>query len=197
MPENPPPNSPPAGPEQPPAPEYTPGHMPITEEFDRAKWTMPPALPVGIAALAILIIGGIVAFTNRPKPVMSGSITSVARVDQEGSVVVAVRVEMDNIIDKRVWISNIDSELETADGKKYTDHAAPSGDVERYMTIMPALRAAYAEPLREEVKIPSKESLSGVAIFAYPVDPDTFDKRKSLTVRIRLYDQPTVIIKSP
>jgi len=197
MPENPPPHPEQPRPEQPPALEYTPGHMPLTEEFDRAKWTMPPVLPVAIAAIVILVIGGIVAFTNRPRPVMSGSITSVARVEQEGSVIVAVRVEMDNIIDKRVWISNIDSELETADGKKFTDHAAPSGDVERYMTAMPALRASYAEPLREEVKIPSKESLSGVAIFAYPVDQDAFDKRKSLTVRIRLYDQPTVVIKTP
>lgn len=196
MPDNPsPPPPPPPG--KPPAPQYTPGHVPITEEFDKAKWTLPPAVPVVVSAAVILLIVAVVAFVNRSQPVMSGSITKVARADQDGSTIVAVQVQLDNVIEKQVWIKNIDSELETSDGKKFTNHAAPGSDVDRYMKAVPALQAAKADPLREEVKIPAKASLAGVAIFAYPVDQETFDGRKSLTVRIQLYDQPTLLLKQP
>jgi hypothetical protein len=192
MPDNPQPKS-----SQPPAPQYTPGHMPITEEFDKAKWTLPPMAPVLIAAAVIAVIVAVVAFTNRSTPVMSGSITKVARFDQEGTTVVAVQVTLDNVIEKQVWIKNIDSELETAEGRKFRDHPAPGVDVARYMKAMPALQAVQGEPLREELKLPAKGSFSGVVIFAYPVDQEAFDGRKSLTVRIQLYDQPTLVLKQP
>jgi hypothetical protein len=192
------PDNPPSQPSRPAAaPQYTPGHVPITEEFDRAKWTLPPMAPVLIAAAVIVVIVAVVAFTNRSTPVMSGSITKVARFDQEGATVVALQVTLDNVIEKQVWIKNIDSELETAEGRKFRDHPAPGVDVARYMKAMPALQAVQGEPLREELKIPAKESFSGVLIFSYPVDQETFDGRKSLTVRIQLYDQPTLVLKQP
>ena len=192
------PDNPPSQPSRPAAaPQYTPGHVPITEEFDRAKWTLPPMAPVLIAAAVIVVIVAVVAFTNRSTPVMSGSITKVARFDQEGATVVALQVTLDNVIEKQVWIKNIDSELETAEGRKFRDHPAPGVDVARYMKAMPALQAVQGEPLREELKLPAKGSFSGVVIFAYPVDQEAFDGRKSLTVRIQLYDQPTLVLKQP
>jgi hypothetical protein len=32
-----------------------------------------------------------------------------------------------------------------------------------------------------------------VAIFSFPVDKATFDKRKQVTMRIQLYDRPTLV----
>lgn len=191
------PDNPPPPPSRPPAPQYTPGHVPITEEFDKAKWTLPPMAPVLISAAVIAVIVAVVAFTNRSTPVMTGSITKVARFDQDGSTIVAVQVKLDNVIEKQTWIKNIDSELETAEGKKFTDHAAPGNDVDTYRKAMPALQAAEGPPLREELKIPAKGTFSGVLIFSYPVDQEAFDSRKSLTVRIQLYDQPTLVLKQP
>ncbi len=183
---------------QAPAPaQYTPGHVPITEEFDRAKWTLPPIIPVLIAAAVVAVIVAVVSFSNRPKPVMSGSITKIATADQQGNTMVAVQVKIDNQIDRQLWIRNIDSELETADGQKFTDHIASSSDTERYLQAFPPLMEAKADPLHEELKLAARSAFTGVGVFSYPVDSKAFAARKSLTVRIQLYDQPTLVLKNP
>jgi hypothetical protein len=203
MPENTNPQQPPAPAPQnapqasAPAPQYSPGHVPITEEFDRAKWTLPPIIPVVIAAAVVAIIIAVVSFSNRPRPVLSGSIAKVASADQQGNTMVAVQVKLDNVIDKQLWIKNIEAELETADGHTYTDHAAPSSDVQRYFDAFPALTEAKADPLRDELKIPAHTPFTGVAVFSYPVDQKAFNARKTLAVRIQIYDQPTLVVKNP
>ena len=179
------------------APQYTPGHVPITEEFDRAKWTLPPIVPVLIALAAVAIVVAIVAFSNRATPVLGGEITKLVSVDQDGNTMIAVQVKLNNEIGKQLWVRNIDSELETADGKKYPDHAAPSYEIARYVQAFPALQEAQAEPLKEELKIPARTAYTGMLVFAYPVSKKDFDARKELTVRIQLYDQPTLVLKQP
>jgi hypothetical protein len=176
-------------------PEYA--HVPMSEEFDKAKWTLPPVVPVLIAGAVVAVIIAVVAFSNRPKPVVAGSIVKVATADQDGNTMVAVQVKMDNVIERQLWIKNIDSEIETADGKKYTDHAAAASDADLYFKAFPQLTEAKADPLREELKIPPKTSFTGVTVFSYPVDSKTFGQRKSLILRIQLYDQPTLVVRQP
>lgn len=196
----PPPPPPKSGQQSPapaPAPEVSPAHVPMSEEFDRAKWTLPPIVPVAIAAGVVAVILAVVSFTNRQKPVMSGAITKVVSADQQGNTMVAVQVKINNVVDRQLWVKNIAAELETADGKKFTDQAAPSGDVERYIQAFPPLADAKADPLHEELKIPPKTGYTGVAIFSYPVDQNAFAARKSITLHIQLYDQPTLVLKNP
>ena len=47
------PFSPPTAPKPEPADA---GHIPMTEEMDRAKWTLPPVIPVLVAAAVVLIV---------------------------------------------------------------------------------------------------------------------------------------------
>ena len=47
--------------------------------------------------------------------------------------------------------------------------------------------------MREELKIPTKTSFNGVAIFSYPVPKDVFDKRRQVTLHIQLYDRPALV----
>jgi hypothetical protein len=201
MPDNPnPPQQPPSPGQQQgsgPAPEYVRGHIPMTEEFDRAKWTLPPAVPLVIAAVVVAIVIAVVAFTTRQKPVMSGAITKVATVDQQGNTMVAVQVKLNNVVNSQLWVKNIDLHLETADGKKFTDHAAPSGDAESYLKAFPPLQEASADPLHEELKIPPRTAYTGMAVFSFPVDQKTFEGRKSLSLQIQIYDQPTLVLKNP
>ncbi|HEX5434008.1 MAG TPA: hypothetical protein VFY05_07210 [Candidatus Angelobacter sp.] len=180
-----------------PASQYAPGHVPMTEEFDRAKWTLPPMVPVVIAAVAVAVILAVVAFINRQQPVMSGAITKIASVDQQGNTMVAVQAKINNVIDKQLWIRNVDLELQTADGKKFTDHAAPSSDAQSYIKAFPPLMEANADPLHEELKIAPKSAYTGVAVFSFPVDQKAFNARKSLTLNIQLYDQPPLVLKNP
>lgn len=176
-----------------PAPDA--GHVPITEEFDRAKWTLPPIVPIVIAAAAVAIVVAVLAFTNRSQPVASANLVKVVSADQSGNTMVGIQIKLDNKIPKQLWVRSINSELETADGKKYSDSAAPSVDVNRYLEAFPALQEVKSDPLREELKIPAGTSYTGFSIFSYPVDKAAFDSRKSLTVRIGFYDQPTLIAK--
>ena len=185
------PNAAPAAPPQPPDA----GHIPMTEEFDRARWTLPPVVPILIALALVAVVVFLVTYTNRATPVLSGAITKVARVDQQGNTMVAVQVKLDNKIEKQLWIKDISSELETADGNKYPDHAAASNEASRYLQAFPPLREVQSDSLREELKIPAGASFTGYTVFSYPVKPDTFDARKSLTVRIEMYDQPSLVIK--
>jgi len=171
------------------------GHIPITEEMDSAKWTLPPIVPLLIAAVFVAILVSVVVFSNRSKPVASVAITKVAAADQQGNTMVAVQAKLDNQIDKLLYVKAIIAEVETADGKKYTDNSAPSMDAARYIEAFAPLQEARADPLKEELKLPAKTSYNGVAVFAFPIDKKAFDSRKGLTLRVQMYDNPTLVAK--
>src|SRR6516165_4591911 len=112
------PNAPDSASKQSPQPPKTPvtppdaGHVPMTEEFDSAKWSLTPAMPIVLALVGVAILVGIISFAMRAKPVASGAITNIATFDQQNAVLVGVRVTLDNKIEKQLWIRDISSELE-------------------------------------------------------------------------------------
>ncbi|HEY7402138.1 MAG TPA: hypothetical protein VIB39_01335 [Candidatus Angelobacter sp.] len=198
MPDNANPNPPPGNPPQATAPpaksQPDAGHVPMTEEFDSAKWTLPPIVPLLVALVLVAVVVTVIVLSNRTQPSASMAITKVVAADMQGSTMTAVQVKLDNQIDKPLWIKNITAEIETPDGKKLHDNAAPSVDAARYMAAIAPLQEAKADWLKEELKIPSKTSYNGVAIFSYPVAKKDFDARKSLTLRVELYDNPTLVV---
>lgn len=169
------------------------GHIPFTEEMDSAKWTLPPVVPLLIAAVVVGILVAVVALSNRTKPSAALAITKVVSAAQESNTMVAIQVKMDNQVEGPLWIKAIQAEVEAPDGKKYSDNAAPSVDAPRYIEAFPPLAEAKADWIKENLKIPTKTSYSGTAIFSFPVDKAAFDKRKQVTVRIQLYDRPTLV----
>jgi len=169
------------------------GHIPITEEMDSAKRTLPPIAPLLVAAAVVGILVAVVVLSNRTKPSASLAITKVVSAAQEGNTMVAIQIKLDNQVEGPLWIKQIQAEVETPDGKKYNDSAAPGVDAPRYMEAFPPLAEAKADWLKEDLKIPSKTSFNGTAIFSYPLAKDTFDKRKQVTLRIQLYDRPTLV----
>jgi hypothetical protein len=171
------------------------GHPAMAEEMDSAKWTLPPIVPLLMSMAAVAIVVGLIVFVNRPRPSASGSMGKVIAAEQAGAVIVAIHVKFDNLTEKPLWIRNINSELQTADGKTYKDIAAPAVDVDRYLTAFPQLAEGKVDPLKEELKIPSKTSHEGMPIFSYPVDKAGFDARKSLSIRIEFYDRGAMVLK--
>lgn len=180
---------------RPAGPTFDAGHVPMSEELDSPRWTLPPIVPILIALAGVAIVVGIVAFSNRPKPSATGNITKVVSAEMNDNVLVVVDLKFDNATEGKLWIKNINSEVEAPDGKKYTDTAAPSVDVDRYLQAFPALAEGKLEPLKEEMQIPPKGSQAGMVIFSYPVNKAAFDSRKSLTVRVDFYDRPAMILK--
>ena len=195
MPENTTPTPPPEPPKGGSAPAQRPdaGHIPMSEEMDSAKWTLPPIVPLLIAAVFVAILVSVVVLSNRSKPVASMAITKVAAADQQGNTMVAIQAKLDNQVDKLLYVKQIIAEVETADGKKFNDTAAPSMDAVRYIEAFAPLQEAKADPLREELKLPAKTSYNGVAVFAFPIDKKLFDGRKGLTLRVQMYDNPTLV----
>jgi len=169
------------------------GHIPITEEMDSAKWTLPPIVPLLVAGVLVAVLVSVVVFSNKTKPSASLAITKVVSAAQEGNTMVAIQIKLDNQVEGPLWIKEIKAEVETADGKKYSDSAAPGVDAPRYMEAFPPLAEAKADWLREDLKIPTKTSFNGVAIFSYPVAKTAFDARRQVTLRIQLYDRPTLV----
>ncbi|HEX4603864.1 MAG TPA: hypothetical protein VH724_07715 [Candidatus Angelobacter sp.] len=193
-----PPNQPNTPPTTPPAanrPDA--GHIPMTEELDSAKWTLPPIVPLLVAVVLVAVLVSVVVFSNRTKPSASLAITQVTAAPQEGNTMVAIYMKLDNQVEGPLWIKGIRAEVETADGKKYEDSAAPGSDGPRYMQAFPTLEAAKADWVREDLKVPTKTSFNGVAIFSYPVAKAAFDARKQITLRIQLYDRATLVAVNP
>jgi len=169
------------------------GHMPMTEELDSAKWRLPPALPVLIAALALAVIVTIFAFVMS-RPLAVGKILNVTSVEQvsKDSTLVAINAEVKNVSKEALTIHEIHVELtppaSAQDQSVLRDEAASAVDYDRYFQAYPSLAQSRMEPLRRETKIQPGETVQGMMIVGFPVNQQTFDQRKSLKILITLYD---------
>jgi len=177
------------------APRPDAGHIPITEELDSARWTLPPVTPIIIGLVAVLVIVAVIVFTVHSQAAARGSITRLVRVDQQGNTMVAVQVKLDNLLDKPMVLGDTHAELEGPDGQKYTDHFAPAVDIDRYVQAFPALADARAEPMREGLRIPPQSSLTVMTVFSFPLAQDQFDKKKSFVMNIDMKDRPGMKIR--
>ena len=175
-----------------PAPDA--GHVPITEEMDSAKWTLPPLVPMVAVVIVLAAIVGIVAWVLRAKPVGEGAVTNVFAVQTDpNNVMVEVRARVQNVGKKQLWIRNLKAKMKT-DGKEYEDDAASTVDFQRYFQAFPDLAQHQSTPLVAESKIPGGAQQEGMIIVAFPVSKEQFDKRESLSVIVEPYDQRPVVI---
>src|SRR5437667_9840696 len=93
-------------------PQITPpsdaGHVPMTEEFDRAKWTLPPIVPVLIAlAVVAVVVALFLVGTNRP--IARGNILGVYPAEQahQTHVLVGVQLAVEHLDKNPIWIRDI------------------------------------------------------------------------------------------
>jgi hypothetical protein len=170
--------------------------IPVYEEYDKAKWTLPPAKIVGIALGIVAVVVAIVVFLQRPVPTSSGSIDDVQVVEPTGGgVLVAINLSVHNFGKKPFYVHLIHAAVKTDKGD-FTDDAASAVDYDRYYSAYPALRQNAIAAIKQEDKIPVNAEQKGRIIVSFPLTKDEFDHRKSLSVTIDAYDQrPLVITK--
>jgi hypothetical protein len=168
----------------------------MTEEFDSARWTLPPLGIVAIVLVVIAVVVGLIAWSMQPKPIASGTIDEVFAVpSQDGKTMAAIKVTFSNVGSGRpLWIRNIKANVATASGN-YEDEAASAVDFDRYFQAFPALKEHVQQPLKVETRVPAGLKTQGSIIVSFPVTPDEFNSRKSLTVTIEPYDQKPLVIK--
>jgi len=173
------------------------GHLPISEEMDSARRTLPPAVPV---VIVLIVLAGVVAFVNhrmRPKPGASGAITGVyaAEAPDKSSTMVLINVRVSNIADKQMWLREIKAQLKTDQGE-WSDDAASPLDFARYFQAFPSLAAHQTEPLKLETKIAPGGEAEGTVLVSFPISQEKFDRRQSLSVTLECYDRrPMVMVE--
>jgi len=194
----------PVPPPKPPAPQPAPPAVRagptinIGEEYGTAKKNLPPAKIVLIAIGAVLVVLLIASFLKRPTPQAGGSLDNVNAVEitGQGSTMVALTFTVHNSSDKILYVHTIQSTLKAPSGDTTVD-AVSAVDFDRYYQAFPALKNGAQPALPPETKIQPGESVTRTIIVAFPITPDAFNQRTSISVVIWPYDQtvPVVLTK--
>jgi len=176
-------------------PEYDAGHVPITEEFDSAKRTLPPAAPVAIALVVVAIVVGVIAYLNRAKPVAQGGIDAVYFSEPAGMTngMALLQITLRNVGSKTLYIKAIKANLKT--DQELSDDAASPSDYDRYFMAYPDLKGHAAQALVAEMKIAPGAEQKGTVLVSFPVTREQFDARKDLNVTIEPYDQNPIVLR--
>jgi hypothetical protein len=197
-------------------PAYDAGHVPMGEEMDSARWTLPPIVPVAIAAIVLGIILGSYLLASKKAPTSSGAITrfqaipihteskSSMGIGQEGmvgnvvekydQVVVGVQLNVHNATQKPMYVKGVEAQLVTETGEEKSDQAAPAADYDALFQAYPQLKQNAIAPIRAESTIAPGTTQEGMAIFSFPVTKDAWDKRKSLKIAVNLYDHAPLVL---
>jgi hypothetical protein len=172
------------------------GHVPITEEFDSARRTLPPIAPLAVALLVVVVFIVGVAYVFRSKPVAQGQVDQAFAMQQADAPnsMVLMQVTLRNIGDKTLYIKEISANITTDAGESAPDDAASAVDYERYLQAFPDLRAYATEPLKVETKIAPGGEAKGSVMVSFPITKEQFYSRKGLNVTIYPYDQKPIVL---
>jgi len=182
-------------PRKPPPRKYDAGHVPITEEFDSAKRTLPAAAPVAIALVVVAIVIGIIAFLFRAKPAAQGGIDAVYFSEPASMTngMVLLQVTLHNVSGKTLYIKSITANLKTE--QDLSDSAASPSDYDRYFIAYPDLKEHSTQPLVVEAKVAPGAEQKGSVLVSFAVTKEQFDARKDLNVTIEPYDQNAIVLR--
>jgi hypothetical protein len=172
------------------------GHVPITEEFDSAKHTMPDVGPVVIALVLVAIAVAVIAYVFRATPVATGTIDEAYAVDvpDQNTVLATVQLTIKNVTKKALTLRNINVTVRTDQGE-FSDDFANVADFDRFFRAFPELQQHSVEGIARELKIPPGAQVTGSVIVSFPITKDSFDKRRSLVASINFYDNRPIEIQ--
>jgi hypothetical protein len=186
----PPPASSPAA--NPPEPE---SDFNIGEEYGTARKNLPPAGILAVCVGIVVIIAGTYALTHRAHPLSRGTVDDVVAVPVPGQqmVMVAVNISIQNNEDNPTVIQAIRVSADM-NGNKVTDDASPAVDAQRYFESMPELKQHALQLISTETRVPPGGHVSGTVVVSFPVSPEAFAARKSLTVTVSPYNELPIVM---
>ncbi len=204
-------------------PGFDAGHVPITEEMDSMRRTLPPFVPVAIAFVIVAILLTIYVRTTHTAATAryAGSIVKAVlfhvhvessdmgqygfkelntEVEKRDQVVVLVQIQLNNDSKKPLYIKGVSATLPAASGKAeddIEDQAAPASDYDRIFQAYPALAAYKAQALPPETKLEAGTHTTCAEIFSFQMTPDDFMKSKALNINLNLYDLNPMLLTIP
>ncbi len=172
------------------------GHVPITEEFDSPKHTLPDKGPMIIALALVAIALAAIVWFFRATPVATGSIDEAFAVDvpNQGIVLATVQLTLKNLTEKPLSLRNVNVSIQTDKGE-FSDDFASVANFQRYFQAFPDLQQHSIEGLPRDLKIPPGNQVSGSVIVSFPITKQEFDARRGLSTSVSFYDHPPVTIK--
>lgn len=172
------------------------GHVPITEEFDSPKHTMPDKGPIIIALVIVAIAVAAIAFFFRSTPAASGSIDEAFAVDipNQSSVLATVQLTLRNSTKKPLPLRNVTITVRTEKGE-FSDDFASVSDFDRYFQAFPELKSHSVEGLSHDLVIPVGSQVTGTVIVSFPVTKAQFDSRSALIATANFYGHRPVAIQ--
>ena len=103
----------------------------LLEEYDRARWTLPPARIFFIGLILVGVVGALLLFVEKPRPPAGGVIGEIAAVEVPGPksamVLVLVNVHIASSQKTSFQIKEIHARLTTNDGE-WTDEGSANYD---------------------------------------------------------------------
>jgi hypothetical protein len=168
----------------------------IGEEYGTARKSLPPAGIVAICLVVVIAIVAVYSYTHRARAHSTGNIDGVysAPVPGQNMLIIAVNVTLENTAEKPSLIKSIQVSTDVG-GQAQTDDAAPAVDATNYLQMLPDLKQNARQILATETRLNPGEKLSGTIVVGFPITPDAFEARKSLTVTITPYDEVPVVLK--
>src|SRR4051812_9490570 len=187
----------PQQPPSPPTPPQTPRAKSSYEELNAPERSLPPIVPILIAAVVVAIVVFIIVRTNRPVTPATGFIVRSFYVEQNSKdrVLVGIEVHIKNGSEKPIYVKDVVVKVTPATGDELTDTPAPPNDVPRYYHAYPALKQSNAEWIGDNTKLLPGEERDALFIVGYQINADTWNQRKGLEVTINLYDQKPLVLK--
>jgi hypothetical protein len=172
------------------------GHVPITEEFDSPKHTLPDRGPMIIALVLVAVALAAIVWFFRATPVASGSIDEAFAVDvpNQGTVLATVQLTVKNVTEKPLVLRNVNVNIQTDKGE-FNDDFSSVANFQRYFQAFPDLQQHSIEGLPRELKIPPGNQVSGSVIVSFPISKQEFDSRRGLSAAVSFYDHPPVTIQ--
>jgi hypothetical protein len=167
----------------------------IGDEFGTAKRNLPPVKVLLIALAGVLVIAGVVAFLQRPKPQAAGSLDNVTAVQipNQTASLVALTFTLRSSGERPLWVHSIQARVATSSGEQTSD-AVSAVDFDRYYQAFPTLKENAQPALAPEDKLQPGQELKRTVIVSFPVTLDEFNQRKAVSVIIQPYDQPVPVL---
>ncbi len=198
--------------------EYVPGHMPMSEEMDSARWSLPPVVPVLIAFVVLAAGFGLYSYKARPGIISQGKIvafktypihTETARQLEPGGIIadpdaydqllVMAQVNLKDASTKKpLYIKSIDAKLVTGtDQGDLQTTQSTKGDQDQFFGYYKQLADFQIAPLTSEMKLNPGQDVTGLVMFSYGVSPEVWKNRKDFSVTITFYDQNPIVLHAP
>jgi hypothetical protein len=167
----------------------------IGDEFGTAKRNLPPVKILLLATGAVLILAGIFALVQRPKPQAAGSLDNVTAVQIPGqnAVLAALTFSLRSSAGKTLWVRGIQGKVVTASGE-HAEDAVSAIDFDRYYQGFPALKVNSQPALAPEDKLQPGREVKRTVMVSFPVTLDEFNQRRSVSLIIQPYDQPVPVV---